>query len=286
MNFFAFRDETYLRFWRAVCLYSAYFVLHSCSDLYLFVWGAVGGDCSVLAACICHPGQYANVVNLARSCGLAGNSACPANQSSNYFVPTQSMEASTANDGLFPPQNTEFASTNKQADPWWMVDFGSPLAVGSITVYNRVDCCQSRLDGFQIWIGNNSIFDGVGNAMCYSSTAADDMDHDNAPYIQSFACVGEGRYAFVTLPGSQILSLSEIQIFPPCQICIAGTYSNKPEEHCSNCPAGSYSDSGFSHTDIIPTSTRFSCLRYVQSLMRLSILFDSIQIVKIYFKDT
>ena len=150
--------------------------------------------CSVLSACTsCYPGQQANAKNLAMSCGPAGNSSCPSSQSTTYSIGNY-YPASLANDGLYPPQNQQFTSTNGDAHPWWMVDFGSQQAVGSVTLYNRPYCCPTRLNGFQIWLGNNHTLNGDGNSMCYSSTPAADVSHNTPPFIQSFECIGIGRY--------------------------------------------------------------------------------------------
>jgi hypothetical protein len=172
-----------------------------------------------LIACTkCYPGQYTSAMNLAISCGPSGKASCPTRQSSIYSDPGPlgaAYPAFYANDGLLPPQNALFTHTNADARPWWMVDFGSSQAVGSVTIYNRVPgatCCAGRLNGFQVWVGNNSTFYGSSNVMCYVSTAADDVAHNVYPYVQSFSCSGVGQYLFVTLPGTQFLHMAEVVI--------------------------------------------------------------------------
>jgi hypothetical protein len=190
---------------------------------------------------------------MAMSCGPFGNSSCPSRQSSIYTEPLTGLSGAAfyANDGLLPPQNVLFTHTNSDARPWWMVDFGSSQAVGSVTIYNRVPwdaCCTERLNGFQVWVGNNSTFYGASNVMCYTSTAADDVAHNVYPYIQSFNCSGVGQYLFVTLPGSQFLHMAEVLIYPPCNNCSAGTFSSYDLRQCSPCSAGYFSESGMLYT--------------------------------------
>ena len=36
---------------------------------------------------------------------------------------------------------------------WLRLDMGSIVAIGSIEIYNRVDCCQDRLGDYEIWLG-------------------------------------------------------------------------------------------------------------------------------------
>jgi hypothetical protein len=200
---------------------------------------------AVLVACTsCHAGKYTKALNLAISCGPFGNASCPSRQSSTAVT----YVASIANDGIIPPQPDRiFTSTNYELRPWWRVDFGSSQAIGGITIYNRAAgdrCCPTRLDGFQVWVGANSTFDGAGNFMCYKSTAADDVAHNVYPFIQSFSCVGVGQYLFVTLPIVQFLSLAEVLIYPPCNDCSAGTYSSYALQQCSICSTGYFSETG------------------------------------------
>ena len=155
-------------------------------------------------------------MNLARSCGSTKSQACSASQSSDY----QSFSASYANDGS---ATGTFSHTNLDTTPWWVVNFVSPQAVGSGIIYGRTDCCQSRLNGFQIWVGNATTYNGAGNTMCYQATTTEE---NNPPYTHPFTCSATGQYLFVVLPTTQYLTIEEIMIFPPqCSSCAAGTYS-------------------------------------------------------------
>lgn len=40
--------------------------------------------------------------------------------------------------------------TNDGANPWWEADLGKTAPVEKIVVWNRTDCCQERIDGFQV----------------------------------------------------------------------------------------------------------------------------------------
>src|SRR6185436_7667194 len=75
----------------------------------------------------------------------------PATQSSTYAPAQAAGKAVDGNtDGVF----TNAASTNFQANPWWQVDLGSPATVSSVAVWNRTDCCQSRLGDYWIFISD------------------------------------------------------------------------------------------------------------------------------------
>ena len=38
-------------------------------------------------------------------------------------------------------------------NPWWRVDLGRTRRIGRVYVVNRGDCCGSRLNGFEIYVG-------------------------------------------------------------------------------------------------------------------------------------
>lgn len=47
---------------------------------------------------------------------------------------------------------------NGEANGWWQVDLGAPRAISDITLYNRTDCCGSRLSNYSVLAGNDSGF--------------------------------------------------------------------------------------------------------------------------------
>jgi hypothetical protein len=49
-------------------------------------------------------------------------------------------------------QTSNVATTNPQANPWWQVDLGSENDLSEIDVYNRTDCCASRLTGYDVFV--------------------------------------------------------------------------------------------------------------------------------------
>ncbi|KAM8870558.1 fucolectin-like isoform 2-T2 [Spinachia spinachia] len=56
--------------------------------------------------------------------------------------------------------------TDEETDPWWRVDLLHPYVVTSIAITNRGDCCQERLNGATVHVGNsaaNPIVGTIGN---------------------------------------------------------------------------------------------------------------------------
>nr|XP_006821246.1 PREDICTED: uncharacterized protein LOC102807370 [Saccoglossus kowalevskii] len=60
--------------------------------------------------------------------------------------------------------------TSREYEPWWKTDLVKPRTVNYITLTNRGDCCQSRLIGAEVRIGNKKNF--RLNALCSVVTSA------------------------------------------------------------------------------------------------------------------
>lgn len=50
-------------------------------------------------------------------------------------------------------------------NPWWRVDLLDSYVITSISITNRGDCCEHRLDGLKIHIGNSSKNEGLDNSL-------------------------------------------------------------------------------------------------------------------------
>ncbi|KAK7888849.1 hypothetical protein WMY93_024409 [Mugilogobius chulae] len=97
--------------------------------------------------------------------------------------------------------------TSRQTSPWWRVDLLKPYILTSITITNRGDCCQERLDGAEIRLGNttqnnNPIVAAVSHIP--AGVSADIPFHGRVA----------GRYVSIVLPGSgRVLSLCEVEVY-------------------------------------------------------------------------
>ena len=77
------------------------------------------------------------------------------NQSSTYNDRFAMGASSNAVDGN---SNTNLnggscAHTLDEKQPWWRVDLGNVELVNEVYVVNRGDCCQNRLNPFEIRVG-------------------------------------------------------------------------------------------------------------------------------------
>jgi len=46
------------------------------------------------------------------------------------------------------------ACTTNRGNNWWSVGLNSTKSVSSVVIYNRLDCCQQRIDGAKVYVGD------------------------------------------------------------------------------------------------------------------------------------
>jgi hypothetical protein len=111
-------------------------------------------------------------------------------------------------------QDGSVTATNLDPNPWWQVDLGASTAVTSIVIWNRTDCCGSRLGDYWVFVSDTPFLPTdtpttlQNRAATFSShqTAAPNPSTTIAPFAQ-------GRYVRVQLSSANYLSLAEVQVF-------------------------------------------------------------------------
>uniref|UniRef100_A0A8C1S370 Fucolectin tachylectin-4 pentraxin-1 domain-containing protein n=1 Tax=Cyprinus carpio TaxID=7962 RepID=A0A8C1S370_CYPCA len=98
--------------------------------------------------------------------------------------------------------------TDLESNPWWKLDLMNMYSVNRVAITNRGDCCNTRINGAEIRIGNNSS-DLFSNPVC----AVVSTIPAGATY--SYSCNWmEGRYVTVNIPGtSRVLTLCEVEVY-------------------------------------------------------------------------
>ena len=69
--------------------------------------------------------------------------------------------ASRAIDGNYNasyPGGSVSHTSNAEANGWWQVDLGALRPINEIKLYNRSDCCASRLSNYSVLVGNDAEF--------------------------------------------------------------------------------------------------------------------------------
>ena len=108
--------------------------------------------------------------------------------------------------------------TNLEAHPWWEVDFGTSQPVVSVTIWNRTDCCQSRLSDYWVFVSDTPFLatDTPATLQFRAGTAASHQTTAPNPSVTiPFGVQGsfvKGRYLRVQLTGTDYLSLAEVVV--------------------------------------------------------------------------
>ncbi|CAE8590505.1 unnamed protein product, partial [Polarella glacialis] len=101
---------------------------------------------------------------------------------------------------------------------WWSAALLDPSSVSEVRISGRWDCCHERLDGWEVRVGDDA--NPWNNPRCGARQAAleaggrrtvscsvEDSDHAQG--------VMHGSYVGVVLPGTEPLSLCEVEAFGP-----------------------------------------------------------------------
>jgi len=138
-----------------------------------------------------------------------------ASQSSTYpGYPTDSAASAVDGntDGNF--GDGSVTATNLDMNAWWQVDLGASTAVSSIAVWNRTDCCGSRLNDYWVFVSDTP-FGAADTPATLQFRAGTFSSHQTAAPNPSttIAAGAQGRYVRVQLTGANYLSLAEVQVF-------------------------------------------------------------------------
>jgi phage tail protein X len=172
--------------------------------------------------------------NLARACS-AGN--CPVTGTSDYGTDWALWRAV---DGI---TSSYGAHTLSMSNDWIMIDMQQTVFVAMVRIYNRQDCCQDRINNFQIRVGDSGTSAGSSNPACASN-----QPWFSNPNNKDFICVLSGRYVTLQQFNSQWMNVAEVEVYglkasEVCTGCFAGTFkSTAGSAACADCGAGKYQD--------------------------------------------
>jgi hypothetical protein len=104
-------------------------------------------------------------------------------------------------------------ATNADANAWWQVDLGTSTAVNSVVVWNRTDCCGSRLSDYWVFVSDTPFLatDTPAILQLRAGTFASHQITAPNPSV-SIPVSARGRYVRVQLSGTDYLSLAEVQV--------------------------------------------------------------------------
>uniref|UniRef100_A0A3P9Q9R8 Si:ch211-215k15.4 n=1 Tax=Poecilia reticulata TaxID=8081 RepID=A0A3P9Q9R8_POERE len=100
--------------------------------------------------------------------------------------------------------------TEQQSNPWWRVDLLDSYVVTRVIITNREDCCEERINGAEIRIGNSIQFNGIENPRAATIFS---IPRGAFKVIDILNRI-EGRYVTIVIPGSgKILTLCEVEVY-------------------------------------------------------------------------
>lgn len=135
----------------------------------------------------------------------------PATQSSLAFNAPASRAVDGVTDGSW--YSSSVTHTNSDLNAWWQVDLGAVASIGTVSVWNRTDCCSARLSNFYVFVSDapftstnlNTTLSQPGVSSYYvAGTAGSPTD---------VAVNRTGRYVRVQLSSTDYLSLAEVEVW-------------------------------------------------------------------------
>ena len=127
-----------------------------------------------------------------------------ATQSSTYSNAAGPAVASRAVDGNSDGRYSSVTHTAIELKPWWEVDLGHESKITSISLFNRIDCCQERLANFIVQLSD------------YAHLPVKTVSQGSnfrIRYDFGFSPGTVARYVRVQLLRQNFLSLAEVEVY-------------------------------------------------------------------------
>ena len=131
--------------------------------------------------------------------------------------------------------NNSVSSTDLMSSPWWQVDLGVSATISSVVVWNRTDCCGSRLSDFWVFVSDTPFL--PDRHRCQPAESSRSLSLTTAPNPSLAIPVNaQGRYVRIQIPNAQLpepggSSGDSARAQPQSPISRKG--SRPPEQHAS-----------------------------------------------------
>lgn len=99
--------------------------------------------------------------------------------------------------------NGSVTHTSNTYQPWWQVRLGADYEIGEIKIWNRTNCCTSRLSNFDVFVYNDA------GTQVYKTT----ITSTPSPSVTINTGGVTGSRVRIKLKGTNPLSLAEVQVF-------------------------------------------------------------------------
>jgi hypothetical protein len=162
----------------------------------------------------------------------------PAVQSSTLAGAPTAIASSAVDgnsDGSF--FNGSVTATNLDSNAWWQVDLGGSASISSIVIFNRTDCCSSRLSDFWVFVSDTPFLASDTPATLQNRVGTFVSHQTSAPNPSTTITLNtQGRYVRVQLSGADYLSLAEVQVFGTGAPAISNVAQGKSAAQSSTLP--------------------------------------------------
>jgi hypothetical protein len=132
-----------------------------------------------------------------------------ATQSSTAFDAPADRAVDGSTDGAF--WDGSLSHTDQEAEAWWQVDLEADQRIGSIVVWNRTDCCISRLSDFYVLVSEQP-FQSTDLNQARQQPGVSAYHVDRVAGNVTLPVNRKGRYVRVQLAGTGYLALAEVQV--------------------------------------------------------------------------
>jgi len=106
------------------------------------------------------------------------------------------------------------SQTAADANAWWQVDLGASAGVGAVAIWNRTDCCGSRLSDYWVFVSDTPFTASDTPATLQARAGTWSSHQTSFPNPVTLIPAGaQGRYVRIQLSGTNNLHMAEVQVF-------------------------------------------------------------------------
>ena len=158
------------------------------------------------------------VIPSGSSCTIPSNLALnrPTNQSSLYGLGVSSLGVDGDLDGTRGPwSNASIIHTAREDQPWWQVSLPSLSEIQEVVMYNRTDCCQSRLNNFYVLVSDSPFpVNSTLDQLLANSSIQQFFFSGSAGNLESVPVNTTGQYVRIQSSSPQeLLHFAEVQVW-------------------------------------------------------------------------
>ena len=151
-----------------------------------------------------------------------------ATQSSTYFNGVASLAVDGNRTGSSATNNPpDLQHTLSEFQPWWQVDLGAISRIEQVKVYNRIDCCQGRLNNFYV-LWSDQPFDTTKtlDSLLIDSAVSSIRFNGTAGLVETIQVDSMGRYVRIHHTREVILHMAEVEVIGCSEISQGARFDN------------------------------------------------------------